>query len=258
LSTGTDRPGKPSGLQRPSRRRPIRPANFAGTYSFYHDGWRGWLVLAHEDERRLTGSYRGDPGEGEFAVTAEVKSDPPHGVTITIHEFNWMVRQEFNGYMLRESRNGIAGSTVWAGDRQPYGFFARKTASLVLGRFPGAGEPVRPEDFGGRYAVSDDGKPGVLSMLVDAQGSVHGSLWTDGSARAIAVSGRVDGTVAHAVELTIGEHAAGDGRRFVGYLFSKTKNAIAGWSEAGDVATGFYMTKLSPARGARPERSNGA
>lgn len=191
-------------------------------------------------------------------MTAEVKNNPPHAVSITIHAFNWMVQQEFNGYLLRASGNGIAGSTVWAGDRQPYGFFARKTASLVLGRFPGAGEPVRPEDFGGRYAVFDDGMPGVLSLAADAEGAIRGSFWTEGSDRAMAVSGRVDETVAHAVELMIGEPAAVGGRKFVGYLFSKTKNAIAGWSAVGDVATGCYMTKLSPPKDARPEPSSGA
>lgn len=253
-----DRPGEPSVLERASEPGPVALADFAGTYSFYHDGWRGWLVLALDEGRRLTGSYRGDPGAGEFAVTAEVKADPPHGVTITIHEFNWMVRQEFDGYLFRASRDAIAGSTYSAGDRQPFGFLARKTASLVLGRFPGAGEPVRPEDFGGRYAVFDDGRPGVLSLLADPEGSVRGSLWMEGSDRAVAVSGHVDGTVAHAVELVIGEPSAVDRRKVVGYLFSKTKNAIAGWTEAGDVAAGIYMTKLSSPSDAHPARSPGA
>jgi len=242
-------------VQRPSERHRIRPADVAGTYSFYHDGWRGWLVLVHEEGRRLTGSYRGDPGEGEFAVTAEVGADAPHGISIAIHEFNWMVQQEFNGYVLRESGNGMAGSTFVASERQPYGFFARKTSSLVLGRFPGAGEPVALEDFGGRYSVCDDGKAGVLSLAADAGGGIRGSLWSEGSDRAIAVSGRVDGTVAHAIELTVGEPGVADARKFVGYLFSRTKNAIAGWAVAGDLATGFYMTKLSLPRGAGPERA---
>jgi hypothetical protein len=245
-------------VQRASEHGPVGPADVAGTYSFYHDGWRGWLVLALDEGHRLTGSYRGDPGAGEFAVTAEMKADPPHGVTITIHEFNWMVRQEFDGYLVRASRDAIAGTTYSAGDRQTFGFFARKTASLVLGRFPGAGEPVRPEDFGGRYAVSDDGRPGVLSLLADAEGSVRGSLWTEGSDRAVAVSGRVDRTVAHAIELVIDEPAAIDRRKVVAYLFSKTKNAMAGWTETDGVAAGIYMTKLSAPSEARPARSPGA
>ena len=190
-------------------------------------------------------------------MTAEVKADPPHGITITIHEFNWMVRQEFDGYLFRASRDGIAGSTYWAGDRQPFGFLARKTASLVLGRFPGAGEPVRPEDFGGRYAVFDDGRPGVLSLLPilkGVSGAVSGWRAPTGP-RGQRPRRRNCGTRGRA-----GDRGALGGRRrkFVGYLFSKTKNAIAGWTEAGDIAAGFYMTKLSSPSDARSARSPGA
>jgi hypothetical protein len=246
----------PSVVQQTSESGLIRPADFAGTYSFYHDGWRGWLVLAHEAGSRLTGSYRGDPGGGEFTVTAEVKSNLPHCVTIVIHEFNWMVRQEFTGYLFRGSRDAIAGSTYAEGERQSYGFFARRTAALVLGRFPGAGEPVRPGDFEGRYAVSDDGTPGLLRLEADPDGGLRGDLLAAGSDRALEVRGRVDGKSAHLAELIVEDPTATSGRKLVGYLFTKTKSAIAGWSESGGLATGFYMTKLStPSRDAGPERS---
>jgi hypothetical protein len=74
----------------------------------------------------------------------------------------------------------------------------------------------------------------------------------------MAVHGHVDERITHAVEMVIGEPEAIEGRKFVGYLFSKTKNAIAGWATGGDVPVGFYMTKLSGPTGSHVEGSSEA
>lgn len=244
--------GPPEGAPSPPLSAPPDPADFAGAYSFYHDGWRGWLILSHDEDRRLTGTYQGEPPRGRYAVTAEVDADVPHRVAISIHDFNWMDRQVFDGFLLRAGKKALAGRSLWAGNQTHYGFLARKTASLALSEFPGERERVRPADFAGRYSVCDDGRPGLLSLAVESGCSLRGMYEERGLARPLAVQALVDETISHAIEIAVDDPETALTRIFHGYLFARGKNAIAGWVEAGDCPAGFYMTKLSGLSGTQP------
>jgi hypothetical protein len=178
-------------------------------------------------------------------VTAEVGSVAPDSISLSIHQFNWVDRQEFRGFIVGPSRNSIAGSTVWPGDQKPYGFFAKKTAALVLSSFPGSLKPVEPADFKGRYALWVGGDPGLLSLDVGASRELVGNVWRAGADRGIAVRGQIDPKVAHAFTLAVPEPGRDQPRTYVGYLFSRTKNATAGWVESEGLKVGFYATKLS-------------
>lgn len=221
------------------------PADLAGAYTFYHDGWRGWLRLVPDGERGFRGSYHDDRSHKDYQVTATVDVALPHRLELSIVDFNWMECQIFTGFVFRATRNGIAGWTVWGGDQKTYGFLARKTASLILSKFAREEEPVQPKDFGGRYSVYEDGRHGVMTLIPDAEPILRGTYRQDGSGRALVVHARIDPVIAHQIELVV-DGPPGDARVFHGYLFSRPKNAIAGWAEVGGSSVGFYMTKLSP------------
>lgn len=235
---------------------PPTPDDFAGTYSFYHDGWRCWLRLVRPEasQRLLRGRlFDHKLGGRQHDVEAVVSTDPPHRVEIRALEYNWMDDgQVFDGFLFQRTKNAIAGSTIWAGDQRPYGFFARKTAALTLSPFGGMSkkrpdqdaERVAFEEFGGLYSVWEDGDHGVMRLVPGPGSSLRGNYRPDSSSgSALAVEGRIDATVPHQVELV----AKGSGleRVFHGYMFSRPKNAIAGWMEVGGSRTGFYMTKLA-------------
>lgn len=235
------------------------PDDFAGTYTFYHDGWRCWLRLKRPDadERLLRGRLFDHKLDGrQHDVEARVSLDPPHHVTIRVLDYNWMPEgQVFDGFLFGRSKNAIAGTTVWAGDQRPYGFFARKTTSLTLSPF---GEPARRrpdeeaehvpcEECGGLYSVWEDGDHGVMRLVPGPGSSLRGSYRPDASSGStLAVEGRADVTVPHQLELVA--RGGGADRLFHGYMFTRPKNAIAGWMEVGGSRKGFYMTKLTPLR----------
>jgi hypothetical protein len=234
---------------------PPTPDDFAGTYTFYHDGWRCWLRLSRPEAGRLLRGrlfdYKLDGKQHD--VEAEVSADASHRVRIRVLDYNWMPDgQFFDGFLFRRSKNAIAGTTVWAGDQLSYGFFARKTTALTLSRF-GEMSTKRPdqeaervvrEECAGLYSVWEDGEHGVMRLVPGPQGLLQGTYRPGSSGATLAVEGLTDEAVPHHVELVA--RGGGSERAFHGYLFSRPKNAVAGWMEVGGRAQGFYMTKLAP------------
>ena len=91
-----------------------------GRYSMVHDGWRGTLDLSPKgstytssDNKRFNVLVEGQGYHVIFYVTAlgGQNADGKGG-------------QKFDGYLMTQTRDAIAGLTWWEG--QPFGFFARK------------------------------------------------------------------------------------------------------------------------------------
>lgn len=119
------RPGKPSTLLPDVRQklgsRPAQPAATDGLYNMVHDGWKGELSL-----RGRMGLYAGSDGR-RFRVRVTELSG--HHIIFVIlgmggENAGGLGGQKFDGYLMTQTRDAIAGITWWQG--QPFGFYAIK------------------------------------------------------------------------------------------------------------------------------------
>ena len=107
----------------------VRPHDFAGTYSMSHDGWRGTLYLGDgkaDCPRPLCQSTYTDGNGRRFPVK----------VTTSAHQITFYVvglggqnadgsgGQKFQGHLMTQTKNAVAGTTWW--DGRPFGFYAIK------------------------------------------------------------------------------------------------------------------------------------
>ena len=228
----------------------VEPRDFAGQYSFYHDGWHGTLKLKHVEGQKLTGNFYSDRFDDNFRVTAEVDEKLPHQILIIIHKFNWMDKQLFTGYIFTRSKNAIAGFTEYEpaeSDREaktPFGFFARKTGALFLrSTYKNEEENVEPEDFAGRYSFYYDGWHGTLNLKYVKGQNLAGNFNSDHFDGNFYVTAEVDEKLPHRILIAIHEFNRIDKQLFTGYLFMRPKNAIAGSAKWNEIPFGFYMTK---------------
>lgn len=133
----------------------IRESDFVGSegkiYDIVWDGWKGQLILAPKQSEsylvregvRCSVEYLicnpqdkaathtgiailggGRQGPGFSQVTSDLK----HRIFFTVH-FK-AGPQLFDGYMMTQTRNAIAGITLWKG--VPYGFYAIYTGDVFL------------------------------------------------------------------------------------------------------------------------------
>ncbi|MFI0479570.1 hypothetical protein [Actinomadura sp. 9N215] len=223
----------------PPRSAGVRPADFAGEYSFSHDGWPGTLTLQVQGGRNLRGTYRDERLDGTFTVIGKIDPAARHRVVLTIQEFNWLDEQRFTGHLFTRGARGIAGTTLWKDE--PFGFLASVAPVLEPDVYrTGAAEPG---DFAAEYDVVLDGLPGVAELAHAGGRELTGRLSCAGVE--VALRGEVGADVPYAVSL----RPSGDPRvasvRFSGHLFSRPKSTIAGTVEGPGGAAGFFMRKRS-------------
>ncbi|MFD0200309.1 MULTISPECIES: hypothetical protein [Saccharothrix] len=215
----------------------VRPADFAGQYSFFHDGWPGTLTLQVQGGRALRGTYRDERFAETFTVIAKVDPVVRHRVAITIRDFNWLPEQVFTGCLSTRDRQVIAGTTRWRDE--PFGFLAAKEPVREPDVYRSG--PVEPADFAGHYELVHDGLRGTVELAHEDGLALTGRLRT--AELDLAVRGEVDPAVGHGITLRL----TGDLRlstvRFTGHLFTRPKNTIAGTVEGPAGPTGFYLVK---------------
>ena len=116
-------PGKPSALLTNVRQqlgsRPAQPAATDGIYTMVHDGWKGELGL-----RGRAGFYAGSDGRRLRVRVTELSG---HHIVFVItgmggENAEGLGGQKFDGYLMTQTRDAIAGITWWQG--QPFGFYA--------------------------------------------------------------------------------------------------------------------------------------
>ncbi len=96
--------------------RKVEPRHFAGTFRLHDDGRRsGKLVLAVDEERRVTGWYYSDRDGAKYEVNGKVGTTPPHAVEFTI-KFP-RSEQTFRGMLFTGDGKAIAGTSRLA-DRE--------------------------------------------------------------------------------------------------------------------------------------------
>lgn len=218
----------------------IRTEEFAGRWYVCDDGWLGTLVLAVAGGRQLTGTFTSDRFGEDFRVTGEAGTAGPHAIHVTIHDFNWMPEQHYEGYLFTRSRRAIAGSSVWRD--VPFGFFGTRATRPALGTYRAG--VVRGNDFAGSWTAYLDGEPATIVLDFEGEfGSLRGSC-SVGSER-YEVTGRPGGPVPHGLSLKM--HSA-DGQvvaELSGYLMSRPKNAISGTMTVAGTNLGFMMIRYA-------------
>ncbi|MBE9015767.1 hypothetical protein IQ272_06335 [Chroococcidiopsidales cyanobacterium LEGE 13417] len=215
--------------------------DFAGHYSLYHDGWYGSMVLVY-DSGQFHGTYNHVRDDRAYKVTASVEEQHPYQITFIIHKFNQNIPtdQVFTGYLFAHGKNAIAGQTTWRG--QPFGFFARKSGFLHLSDYGDGSESVLPKHFAGSYSLYHDGQPATLELAESNSLLMSGIYRRNGVTQEVVA--RVSSKVPHEITISI-YMETGEFVLLTGYLFTRPKNAIAGYMKWGETQSGFYMIKYS-------------
>lgn len=107
----------------------IRPSDFAGTYSMSHDGWRGTLYLGDgkaDCPRPLCLSNYTDSNGRKFPVKVTTSGSQVTFYVVGLGGQNTdgSGGQKFQGYLMTQTKDAIAGTTWWSG--RPFGFYAIK------------------------------------------------------------------------------------------------------------------------------------
>lgn len=213
--------------------------DFAGQYMWHDDGWLGRLELtAAGGEFPLRGSYFSYRFQSEHEVTAVFGGERPHEIRLSIHDFNGLSAQEFTGYLSAARRNTIAGVTYWRQER--YAFFAKKSAPLLLPAFR-RGETL-PADFAGTFSVRCDGGPATL-VLDQVRERRLGGTWLQAGTEPYGVSGEIDADDPLLVRLDI--DVPKGPARFTGSIFSRPKNALAGWIDTPRTRIGCLLVRYA-------------
>src|SRR5215471_794137 len=102
---------------------------------------------------------------------------------------------------------------------------------------------VKPGDFAGDFRFTHDGWPGVLSIQDTGSRIVRGTYIDSRLDQRYEVTGRIDVRLRHQIELVIREFNWVPEQRFVGYLFTKGKQAIAGTTSWKEMPFGFIASR---------------
>ncbi|MFO8240346.1 MAG: C25 family cysteine peptidase, partial [Dissulfuribacterales bacterium] len=249
-------------------------ADFAKTFEMAHDGWRGSLCLSKasgdfiEQTPNMGGKYTSSDG-AEHSVRGYVRTatyyippawGPDHKISFYI-DFNDTLSQnddqKFDGYLFSWEKDTMAGLAWW--NDIPYGFFARKNGIFVGGPnlLPGT---VSMDDFLGIYRMDHDGWKGTLelwqpTLSLVGTGNVAGRYTAGGVVHNVRGQVKTAESVLpadwpqHKIEFFIdfaGTSDLNDDQKFEGYLFTQTKDAMAGLTWWNTVPLGFYAEKGRP------------
>jgi hypothetical protein len=259
----------------------IQKGDVAGVYTMVHDGWRGTLSLQAEPDDpieqlpNLSGTWTSPEGDAHgvrgymrtWSYPLPPAFGPDHAVALYV-DFadtpSWSDDQAFEGLLFGWTRDAIAGVTTWGGT--PFGFYALKDGGASVGGPPGSppGTPITKLDFVGTYAMNHDGWRGTLTLWaqdddpIEQLPNLRGSYVPQGGGPPRDVRGWVRTPTypldpgwgpGHKIELRIdfaGTLDADDDQRFDGYLFTRTRDAMAGVTWWHDRPFGFYAVKQVP------------
>ncbi|MDU9049259.1 MAG: C25 family cysteine peptidase [Candidatus Electrothrix sp. Rat3] len=248
----------------------VQRADFSSNYAMKHDGWQGMLQLERADGvfldpannfvnmPNMAGTYEEHDVRG-YARTATypLSSDwgPDHKIEFYIDfadTSNQEDDQKFEGYLFTQTKDAMAGVTWW--NDTPFGFFAQKDGTFSGGPNLVSGA-ISTSHFLGEYAMNHDGWEGTLKLWEANDGEVAGTYRSsDGSSHGVRCILRTATGIRlpsewgpdHKIEFyidfpdTVNQE---DDQKFEGYLFTQTKDAMAGVTWWNDTPFGFYAKK---------------
>jgi hypothetical protein len=240
-------------------------AAFVGTWEMAHDGWKGELTLSAsldsyvDNAPNLVGTYYRATDGATFSVRGYVRTwryplaaswGPDHQIEFFI-DFaktanNRDDDQRFQGFLYSGTKDAMAGRTWWNGI--PFGFYAVKkgTGSVDVTPAPRASDKLSKADFVGAYAMTHDGWQGTLLLNAQPDDPIEGSpnvigTYTTSDGQVCGVRGWVrtpsyykapswgpDHQIEFFIDFARTPTDYGDDQRFLAYLFSGTRNALAG------------------------------
>jgi len=106
--------------------------------------------------------------------------------------------------------------------------------------------PVALEDFAGRYAFYDDGWPGTLTLSVGSAGNLQATFYSYRYQNTYEATCELDEQRPNQVRITLHGYNELARQIYTGYLFTRSKNAIAGWSAWKGTPYGFFARKSRP------------
>lgn len=98
---------------------------------------------------------------------------------------------------------------------------------------------VRPADFAGEFRFSHDGWPGVLALRVASGRNLRGEYEDHRLEQTFTVTGRVDPVLRHRVRLVVHDFNWLPEQQFVGHLFTRGRQALAGTTDWQGTPFGF-------------------
>lgn len=256
----------------------FQKSGLATTYDMVHDGWEGRLTLVAapddpiEQLPNLTGVYTGTnnlPHQVRgYMRTWQYPLPPEWGPDYKVEfhiDFGDTLQEEddqpFDGYLFTQTRDAMAGVTWW--NDTPFGFYALQDSTASSGlQFETSLEAIVKDDFTGIYQMNHDGWQGTLTLWsvtddpIEQLPNLKGTyLGQDGKTHAVRGYVRtpsypqpVEWGPDHKIALYIDFNDTpvwDDDQHFEGYLFTQTKDAMAGITWWHDRPFGFYALKTS-------------
>lgn len=203
-------------------------ADVAGRWSFCDDGWLASLALEPDGQNSHTeikGLLHSERFDDDYVVTGRVGVRGRRSVELTVHDYNWLERQVFSGYLTTVGERTISGFSVWQGT--PYGFFASRAARILLGKYREG--PATAADFAGRWTAEADGLTAKVTIAAAADSESFIGTGVLRSGTAFRINGDPIAGIPHGAALTF-TYEDGTVREGLGYLASVPKGVVCGWT----------------------------